>query len=81
VGHTGKGGKGQEGRPPLTHERKEPAMVYDSEVIREGIEGWLYSKGLEDPKAREQVADNVLLFINSAQNVRNQRAQQDGDPT
>lgn len=70
---TGERGKGKEGAASLAPERKEPAMVYDSDVIRQGVEGWLFSKGMESPEAREQVADNVLLFIASAQNIEDQK--------
>ena len=51
-------------------------MVYDSDVIRRGIEGWLFSRGMDNPEAREQVADNVLLFINSAHNMAEREGEQ-----
>lgn len=70
---TGERGKGTEGSPSLPHERKEPAMVYDSDIIRQGVEGWLFSRGMDSPQAREQVADNILLFIASAQNMEDQK--------
>ncbi len=48
-------------------------MVHDTfsvAVIQEGIEGWLFSRGMDNPDDRARIASIILQFIESAQRVQ-----------